>query len=109
MITCGCGYMGVNLVPNKEDNTARCPGCNTVFYKISADQALYDDFSKVVIGDQLKRVYGRTAWDATVTDVTETEIVCEFIADCPRTCRFDRVTGIDMLGVEFGFITFEFD
>jgi len=43
MLRCNCGYMGVNLIPNYEDNTARCPECNRVFVGIPAENAIYDE------------------------------------------------------------------
>ena len=36
---CKCGWLGVNLVPNFKDDTARCPRCNNVFVGITAENA----------------------------------------------------------------------
>jgi len=40
MLACDCGWRGVNLIPNLEGDTARCPGCNTVFVGIPANDAV---------------------------------------------------------------------
>jgi len=39
MLICDCGWKGIELIPNYEDNTARCPKCNTVFEGIAAWEA----------------------------------------------------------------------
>lgn len=113
MLDCTCGYIGVNLKPNYDDNTARCPGCETIFQGIPAEDALYDDFSSVKVGDTLKRVWmfgmTPTTRKATVTEVTETEITCRFVVDTVCIGKYDRVTGVSKLGTDFGFITFNID
>jgi len=40
MLLCSCNWIGVNLVPNKQDNTARCPKCNNIFKGITAENAV---------------------------------------------------------------------
>lgn len=37
-----CGWVGCDLVPNPEDNTARCPKCGIAFCGIDADHAVHD-------------------------------------------------------------------
>ena len=105
MLKCGCGYMGVNLIPNSKRGTADCPGCGIPFKGIPAERALSDDFSKIKVGDKLYRYYRETAWDAIVAEITETEIVCTVKVDQSRTMRFDRITGVSLEGHKFGFIT----
>ncbi|HSE56650.1 MAG TPA: hypothetical protein VLB02_01020 [Candidatus Paceibacterota bacterium] len=39
MLSCTCGWEGVNLTPNHAQNTAHCPKCNTVFEGIPAEDA----------------------------------------------------------------------
>lgn len=41
MLKCRCGWFGINLVPNRKDNTARCPKCGIIFKGISAENAIY--------------------------------------------------------------------
>ena len=41
-LACRCGWIGVNLVPNDADDTARCPLCNVVFQGIRAADARSD-------------------------------------------------------------------
>jgi len=41
MLKCNCGWLGVNLVPDYENNKAMCPICNTVFQGIPAKNAIY--------------------------------------------------------------------
>ena len=31
MLACNCGWVGVNLVANHQENTALCPRCKAVF------------------------------------------------------------------------------
>lgn len=40
MLVCSCGWKGVNLVPNHQDNTARCPQCSVPFNGIPAESAI---------------------------------------------------------------------
>ena len=40
ILKCGCGWQGINLIPNYEDDTARCPWCNAVFKDIPAESAI---------------------------------------------------------------------
>jgi len=40
MLICNCGWQGMNLVPNKKDDTARCPKCSITFTGISAEKAV---------------------------------------------------------------------
>lgn len=40
MLKCCCGWLGVNLIPNEEDDTARCPECSIPFEGITADEAI---------------------------------------------------------------------
>jgi len=40
VLKCSCGWMGVNLVPHRGDNTARCPKCSAVFKGIPANRAI---------------------------------------------------------------------
>jgi len=48
MLVCDCGWKGVNLISNIEDNTARCPKCRTVFVGIPANRA-------VIVSDEEER------------------------------------------------------
>ena len=40
MLKCSCGWVGVNLRPDHEHNTALCPSCGAVFKGITADRAV---------------------------------------------------------------------
>ena len=40
MLSCKCGWLGVNLKPSTHDNTARCPSCGNIFQGFTADTAI---------------------------------------------------------------------
>ncbi len=40
LLKCACGWKGISLVPHPEDDTARCPRCNTIFHGIAAEDAI---------------------------------------------------------------------
>ena len=40
MLQCSCGWSGIDLVPNYDDDTARCPKCNGIFKGYKAKDAV---------------------------------------------------------------------
>ncbi len=40
MLSCKCGWLGVNLMPNHQTNTAHCPSCSNEFTGITSDKAV---------------------------------------------------------------------
>ncbi len=59
----------------------------------------------IAIGDMLCRMHDNTPYNATVKEITAEQVVCQVIADQPRTMRFDIQTGINVLGSEYGYLT----
>jgi len=42
--------------------------------------------------------------DGHVTAVSDTQIVCTVFVDVPRSMTFDRVTGVNVYGKEYGWL-----
>jgi len=42
--------------------------------------------------------------DAVVTGITDTKIICTVDVDVPRTMEFDRKTGINIDGRDYGWL-----
>ena len=53
-------------------------------------------------GDVLTRLYEDWSSRAEVIEVTQEAIVCLVFVDIPRRMVFDRKTGINLLGQEYG-------
>lgn len=68
------------------------------------------DLSNVKVRDKLTRViegfrpdqYWRN--EAVVSSITDNEICCVVWVDVPRTMYFDRVTGINVMGRDYGWL-----
>lgn len=73
---------------------------------------MMEDFSELRVGDKLHRIIRwsdrtTTTFDAVVSELTSTTIVCLVTVDQLRRMEFDRTTGIHTDGVELGWLQFE--
>lgn len=70
------------------------------------------NFDSVKKNDVLVRVMKnrageRTAWEAVVEEIDEEIIVCRVFVDLPRIMTFNRRTGVNVQGDEFGWLEFK--
>ena len=69
----------------------------------------------IKVGDTLQRVMdgpGKSPpwrFRAEVIEVSKDRITCTVLADCPRRMEFDRKTGINVNGIEYGWLEGEND
>ncbi|HYF05102.1 MAG TPA: hypothetical protein VEA59_02930 [Patescibacteria group bacterium] len=63
------------------------------------------DFSGIKPGDVITRVFGGTSyWEAHVFRVETGVIYCTVSVDVPRTMLFTQSTGVNTLGIDYGFL-----
>lgn len=79
----------------------------------SSNGDLTNDFSKLKKGDELLKVMDGLVKDnppwtmnAEIIEVTETTIICIVEVDQWRTMTFDRKTGVDVEGRDYGWLEF---
>jgi hypothetical protein len=63
------------------------------------------DFSELQVGQKLTRIiYNLWISKATVSELTDTTVKCIVIVDIARSMVFDRRTGVNVHGSNFGLI-----